>query len=80
MRGLNRGGHTIVVVTHDPEVARHAGRVISLADGEIVGEERAEVPGESDGGFADGPIDGEDRSDPYEYVPAKLSRVGPVDT
>ncbi len=34
---LNRDeGITVILVTHDPEVARHAGRVIRIRDGEIV--------------------------------------------
>ena len=33
---LNRDGHTIIMVTHDPETARHAGRTIVLQDGRIV--------------------------------------------
>jgi putative ABC transport system ATP-binding protein len=33
---LNRHGLTLVVVTHDPIIARRAGRVLVLADGRIV--------------------------------------------
>ncbi len=33
---LNAQGMTLIVVTHDPEVARRAGRVIILEDGRIV--------------------------------------------
>ena len=36
---LNREGCTIVIVTHSPEVASYARRVIFLRDGRIVGEE-----------------------------------------
>ncbi len=32
----NKEGHTIVLVTHDLEVARHAKKIIRLADGKIV--------------------------------------------
>ncbi|HHT8990672.1 TPA: MacB family efflux pump subunit [Burkholderia cenocepacia] len=33
---LNALGHTIVIVTHDKAVARHARRIIEISDGEIV--------------------------------------------
>jgi putative ABC transport system ATP-binding protein len=33
---LNQKGITLAVVTHDPEVARRAGRVLEMRDGEIV--------------------------------------------
>lgn len=33
---------TLVLVTHAPEVAEHAGRVITLADGKVVGDEYRE--------------------------------------
>ncbi|MFS8630867.1 MAG: macrolide ABC transporter ATP-binding protein, partial [Bacillales bacterium] len=33
---LNEEGTTIVVVTHEPEVAKYAERIIMLRDGEIV--------------------------------------------
>ena len=35
---LNRSGRTIIMVTHDPETARHAGRVIRVRDGRIVAD------------------------------------------
>lgn len=35
---LNRSGQTLVVITHDPGVAKRAGRVIYLQDGRIVNE------------------------------------------
>jgi putative ABC transport system ATP-binding protein len=33
---LHRAGHTIVLVTHDPNVAARAGRIIHIADGQVV--------------------------------------------
>jgi putative ABC transport system ATP-binding protein len=35
---LHRQGRTIVLVTHDPDVARYAGRILKLRDGLLVGE------------------------------------------
>ena len=40
---LNRSGFTIVVITHDQEVAAHAGRMIAISDGvltELAGSEQ----------------------------------------
>jgi len=33
---LNKEGHTIVMITHEPEIAKHAKRIISLRDGRMV--------------------------------------------
>jgi putative ABC transport system ATP-binding protein len=35
---LHTDGRTIVLITHDPSVARHATRIISLADGRVVND------------------------------------------
>jgi macrolide transport system ATP-binding/permease protein len=40
---LNADGVTIVLVTHDPEVARHARRVITIRDGRIVDGGKSET-------------------------------------
>jgi putative ABC transport system ATP-binding protein len=37
---LNARGRTIVLITHEDEVAAHAGRVIRLVDGRIVEDRR----------------------------------------
>ncbi|MBK7961677.1 MAG: ABC transporter ATP-binding protein [Bdellovibrionales bacterium] len=37
---LNRQGATVIMVTHDPEIAQRAGRVIAFKDGKVV-EDRA---------------------------------------
>jgi putative ABC transport system ATP-binding protein len=37
-------GQTVVFVTHDPFIAHHTDRIIRLADGKVVGDERVENP------------------------------------
>jgi lipoprotein-releasing system ATP-binding protein len=39
LKALNQEGQTIVMVTHDPEVAANAHRVVSLVDGRIAARE-----------------------------------------
>jgi putative ABC transport system ATP-binding protein len=36
---LNKDGITVVVVTHEPDVARYAGRVLSFRDGLVTKDE-----------------------------------------
>lgn len=37
---LHAAGHTIIIVTHDMQVASHAGRIVEIRDGEIVSDHR----------------------------------------
>ncbi|MBI3485538.1 ABC transporter ATP-binding protein [Candidatus Daviesbacteria bacterium] len=37
---LNEEGHTIVMITHEPDIASHAKRIIHIKDGKIVEDER----------------------------------------
>ncbi len=37
-------GQTVIYVTHDPFIARHTGRIIRVADGQVVGDERIDQP------------------------------------
>ncbi|WP_115717929.1 MacB family efflux pump subunit [Gallaecimonas mangrovi] len=37
---LNEQGHTVIIVTHDMEVASHAKRIIEIRDGEIISDSR----------------------------------------
>jgi putative ABC transport system ATP-binding protein len=36
---LNGSGRTVVMITHEDDVAAHAGRLVRLADGRVVGDE-----------------------------------------
>lgn len=38
LQRLNEGGATIVLVTHDQDVAHHASRIVTLSDGKIVSD------------------------------------------
>ena len=38
--GLSRQGNTILVVTHEEDVARHAQRILRIRDGQIAADER----------------------------------------
>jgi putative ABC transport system ATP-binding protein len=38
---LHEGGTTIVVITHDPDVAAHLPRQVSMLDGQVVGDQTA---------------------------------------
>ncbi|WP_395062975.1 MacB family efflux pump subunit [Paraburkholderia silvatlantica] len=47
---LNGRGHTIIIVTHDMDVARHARRIIEIRDGRIVGDSQPESTRSADPG------------------------------
>lgn len=38
IKDLNRKGKTIVIVTHESEIAAHAGRIIQMRDGQIISD------------------------------------------
>src|SRR3989344_5543942 len=40
-KSLNKTGHTIVVITHDKEVADFASRIITIRDGKILSDKKA---------------------------------------
>lgn len=37
---LNKEGHTIVMITHEPDIARHAKRIINIRDGRLILDKR----------------------------------------
>jgi putative ABC transport system ATP-binding protein len=45
MDELHRGGNTIILVTHEDELAQHAARVVRLRDGKIVSDVRNQPVG-----------------------------------
>ncbi len=36
---LHDQGHTIVMITHEPDIAAHAGRILSIRDGKLVNDQ-----------------------------------------
>jgi len=42
--GFNADGRTVIVITHEPDVAAHAKRVLRMRDGKIVSDERVAAP------------------------------------
>lgn len=44
LQDLNRRGKTIILVTHERDIARHAGRIISFRDGRATADEPVDQP------------------------------------
>jgi putative ABC transport system ATP-binding protein len=44
LQRLNRNGITIVLVTHEEDIARHAGRIIAFRDGRVRADHPVEAP------------------------------------
>jgi putative ABC transport system ATP-binding protein len=39
---LNRAGNTVVLVTHEDDIAAHAARIVKLLDGKVISDRRTE--------------------------------------
>ena len=44
LRQLADEGHTVIIITHDREVAKNANRIIELKDGQIISDSGSEMP------------------------------------
>jgi putative ABC transport system ATP-binding protein len=44
LQALNRGGITILLVTHEEDIARYARRILRFRDGELVGDDPVPAP------------------------------------
>ena len=44
LQGLHGAGHTVVMITHDAEIASCADRVVRMQDGRIVSDQRRTLP------------------------------------
>lgn len=49
-QSLNKEGATIILVTHEPDIARHTKRIVSFKDGRIIKDELIENPLEAKAG------------------------------
>ncbi|CNB91751.1 ABC transporter ATP-binding protein [Yersinia frederiksenii] len=45
LHGLHQSGHTIIIVTHDRNIANQAQRIIEISDGEIISDRNNEATG-----------------------------------
>jgi len=45
MEELHRAGNTIILVTHEDDLAQHAARIVRLRDGKIVSDTRNRAVG-----------------------------------
>jgi putative ABC transport system ATP-binding protein len=43
-RDINEKGHTVVMITHEPDIARHAKRIIMVRDGKLISDKENEHP------------------------------------
>jgi macrolide transport system ATP-binding/permease protein len=77
LQDLNAAGHTIIIVTHDMNVAQHARRIVQISDGEIISD-TAQLPIMAGATQGPGPSTQEPgRAEPGEETSARL--LEPVD-
>jgi putative ABC transport system ATP-binding protein len=57
---LNRAGKTVVVVTHEPDIAHHMKRIIRFRDGHVVSDERVDEPIDAETQLAKLPVSDEE--------------------
>jgi putative ABC transport system ATP-binding protein len=59
MQRLNRAGLTIVLVTHEPDIATYAGRVLVFRDGRLLSDEHRPAPSDAAAALAALPVEDE---------------------
>jgi putative ABC transport system ATP-binding protein len=59
MQRLNRAGLTIVLVTHEPDIATYAGRILIFRDGRLLSDEHRPDPSDAAAALAALPVDEE---------------------
>ena len=59
MQRLNRAGLTIVLVTHEPDIATYAGRVLTFRDGRLMSDEPRPEPSDAAAALAALPVEDE---------------------
>jgi putative ABC transport system ATP-binding protein len=59
LQRLNRQGMTTVVVTHEPDIAAHAGRILTFRDGRVIRDEKIAEPRDAMAAVAELPRDDE---------------------
>jgi macrolide transport system ATP-binding/permease protein len=77
LQSLNAAGHTIILITHDREVATQAKRIIELKDGLVVSDSRVErsvEPARADTHLT--PLDPDDRGGRASVLPVRLAESG----
>jgi macrolide transport system ATP-binding/permease protein len=78
LQALNRErGVTIIVVTHEPDIATYAGRVITMRDGEVISDERKPAV-RPPTGTSTGVLPAGSLSNPPQPAPATAGSAGTV--